>query len=130
MIVEIKRYLILILSLLVVVSFLYLSNKKTQYQNDVKNFEEFVKEANKLKVLKAKWSNKSEDKKLLAQIKSRFTPTSYLQKGSTYILDFKSLDKTSFRKLGKMLMNSNLTIKTMDFKKHKAKVSLHVEIII
>lgn len=130
MIVEIKRYLILVLGVVVIISFLYLNNEKTKHHNDIENFKEFVKEANQLKVLKDKWSNKAEDKKLLTQIKSRFTPTSYSQKGSTYILDFNSLDKTSFRKLGKMLLNSNLRIKTMDFKKHEAKVSLHVEIVI
>lgn len=130
MIAEIKRYLILILSILVVTSFAYLANEKKQHQKEIENFQEFAKEANKLKVLKAKWSNKKEDKKLLSQIKSRFKPNSYSQKGTTHILDFKSLDKASFHKLGKMLLNSNLRIKTMDFKKHEAKVSLHVEIII
>lgn len=130
MIVEIKRYLIFILIVVVIGSFLYLNNEKTKHQNDIENFKKFVKEANKLKVLKDKWSNKTEDKKLLSQIKSRFKPTSFSQKGNTHILNFESLDKTAFYKLGKMLLNSNLRIKTMDLKKHEATVSLHVKIII
>ena len=123
-----KIYIIFGLATLVLVLFAYVYNGNKEYKQEVINYKNFIKNSSKLVNLQNKWQDKKEDKKFIKQIKSKFKPTSYEEKGSLYILDFDSLSKTNLNRLGKMLLNSDLNIRTIDLKKENEKASLHVEV--
>ena len=113
---QIKIYTILALFSIFLALLVYMYSGEKQYKGEIKNYEIFVKSSSKLVQLQHKWSDKSEDKKLLKKIKSRFKPSSSVQKGNLQILDFNNLTKNNLNRIGKMLLNSDLTIKVIDLK--------------
>lgn len=125
---QIKIYIIFGLAALVLALFAYVYNGNKEYKLEMINYESFIENSLKLVTLQNKWQNKKEDKKFIEQIKSKFKPSSYEKKGSLYILDFDNLSKTNLNRLGKMLLNSDLNIRTIDLKKENEKASLHVEV--
>jgi len=125
---QIKFYLLLLFGglFLVLLPYIYSGNK--QYKVELKNYDNFIESSLKLVNLQHKWRNKKEDKKLIKQIQSKLKPNFYKVKGNLYILDFDNLPQSTFSRLGKMLLNSDLIIKALDLKKDNKRVSLHVEI--
>lgn len=125
---QIKIYTILVLVgiFLALLGYMYKGDKK--YKEEINNYKNFTNDSSKLVQLQHKWQNKKEDKKLLEQIKKRFRASFHEEKKNMYILDFDNLNKTDLNRLSKMLLNSNLIIKTMSLKKENEKVALHVEV--
>ena len=123
-----KIYTILTLFAIFLTFLVYLYNGEMQYKEETKNYKLFLNTSSKLVHLQRKWSNKTEDIKLIKQIKSRFKPSFYEKKKNIHIMNFKNLTKNSLNRLGKMLLNSNLTIKVIHLKKENKKISLYVEV--
>lgn len=127
---QIKMYILLALVgiFLVLLAVIYNGNKS--YKEEIRNYGSFKEGSLKLVKLQHKWQDKSQDKKFLKQFIAKFKPNSYREKGHLHILDFGGLTEKSLDRMGKMLLNSDLTIKSINLKKESKKVSLHVEVII
>lgn len=106
----------------------YKLSVEKSYKEEFESFENYKAQASKLIVLQNRWSNKEEDKKILQSIKSRFKPSSYTKDKNLHILKFENISKSTLRRLGKTLLNSNLTLKKLYIKRDDKRVSLHVEV--
>jgi hypothetical protein len=120
--------LVLFMSLLFIILFIYDYNLKKVYVKDVKSFQEYTKQASSLIVLQKKWNNKEKNKRLLNTIRTSFKPTVYKVENNMHILMFDNLTKPILNRLGKMLLNSNLIFKKIDLKKDDKKTSLYIEV--
>jgi len=128
--IQIKMYVLFALVGIFLMLFAYIYNSNKLYKEEMKSYENFRESSVQLVKLQHKWRDKNEDKKFLKQFTARFKPSSYRKKGHLYILNFNNLSEKSLDRMGKMLLNSDLTLKSINLKKEKKKVTLHVEVMI
>ena len=123
-----KLQILIVASLVFIGLFFYKYTLQTSYEKDIISFRNYAKQADALISLQNKWSNKEEDEKLIKSIKTRFDASIYRVEKQVHILQFDNLTKSTLNRLGKMLLNSNLTLKKIELKKDATNISLHVEV--
>ena len=79
---------------------------------------------------KKKWKNQKANQKNLNQIIRQIRPTKQTKSKGIYNLTYENLSNLRLKRLGKLLLNSQLTIKELKLEKSANKVLLHVEVIL
>ena len=95
---------------------------------NLKNFQNYTKQANRLIFLQKKWSNKEEDRAFLKKIKKRFNAKLYRVEKDIHTLLFEGLTKTTLDRVSKAILNSDLIIKKLKVENKNSKISLYLEV--
>lgn len=123
-----KAIFILLIMFLAMGTYFY--NTNLNYETDIKSFQEFRIKSNELVQLQKKWKNQKINQKKLIQITRQIKPTKQIKIKGIYKLTYENLNKHSLKRLGRLLLNSNLNIKELKLERLTNKVLLHVEIIL
>jgi len=123
---KLKLCLMMIVSLLLLGWYKY--DLDRNYKENLKNFQNYTKQANRLIFLQKKWSNKEEDRAFLKKIKKRFNAKSYRVEKDIHTLLFEDLTKTTLDRVSKAILNSDLIIKKLKVENKNSKISLYLEV--
>jgi len=107
---------------------LYRYDLDRTHKENLKNFQNYTKQASRLISLQKKWSNKEEDRAFLKKIEKRFSAKSYKIEKNIRTLLFEDLTKTTLDRLGKAILNSNLIIKKLKIENKNSKISIHLRV--
>ncbi len=122
-----RFYMIVALIFLFVIFCIYdLSIEKT-YQKELENFSNFQKNSALLVRLKKHAGSKDEKNHSIKRVKQIFQPSKQSLKNGIYVWDFYNLTNNKLDRLGRLLLNSKLIIKSFSIKTVSGKAALHVE---
>ncbi|MFK5882374.1 MAG: hypothetical protein QM482_09190 [Sulfurospirillum sp.] len=123
-----KQYILVFLLILLASLSFYTYISSDKLRREKKLFGNFKDQSSALILLKQKYKQNKDYKKIFARLRAISKPSKDTTIGNRHTFYFENLSQVSLQRLNSILFNSGFVIKKLDIQKRRDKVSLHIEV--